>query len=83
MKNPILAFRKEKGWSRVEFARRTGVSYQTLRSIEMGETKRMINRTKECLLFTGIGDDIQERLDLWHQYLQEKRRNGVFDSLEG
>jgi transcriptional regulator with XRE-family HTH domain len=74
MENPILAFRKEKGWTRREFFRRTGLTCQTLRDIEVGETKRISDRTKECLSFIGIGDDIQDRLDEWNRYLLEKRR---------
>jgi transcriptional regulator with XRE-family HTH domain len=83
MENPILAFRKEKGWSRAEFQRRSGLSYQTLRIIETGATKRLAERTKECLSFVGIGDDIQDRLDLWHEYRLENFRNGLFDRMEG
>jgi transcriptional regulator with XRE-family HTH domain len=83
MENPILAFREAKGWSRVEFLRRTGLSAQTLRAIEIGETKRLTERTKECLFFVGIGADIQDRLDLWHEYRLEVLRNGAFDNTEG
>jgi transcriptional regulator with XRE-family HTH domain len=84
MENPLLAFRNAKGWSRVEFLRRSGLSYQTLRTIEIGETKHLTDRTKECLAFVGIDvDGIQEQLDLWHEYQQEKRRNGMFSDLKG
>jgi transcriptional regulator with XRE-family HTH domain len=82
MENPVLAYRKAKEWSRREFLKRSGLSSQTLRSIEIGETKRMTDHTRECLSLTGIGDDIQERLDLWHQHQQEKRRNGISDNRE-
>jgi transcriptional regulator with XRE-family HTH domain len=82
MKNPVLAFREAKGWSRREFLRRSGLSYQTLRDIEIGETKRLTDRTKECLSFVGIGSDIQERLDLWHEYQMQIRRHSRFDNTE-
>lgn len=82
MDNPILAFRKAKGWSRAEFLKRSGLAYQTLRDIEIGETKRITPRTKEFLSFVGIGSDVQEQLDMWHHYQQEARRNGIFDSIE-
>jgi transcriptional regulator with XRE-family HTH domain len=83
MENPILAFRKSKGWSRREFAKRSGLGYQALRDIEIGETKQMTDRTKECLSFVGIGADIQARLDVWHQIQEEKRRNGIFENAKG
>jgi transcriptional regulator with XRE-family HTH domain len=83
MENPVLAFRKAKGWSRREFARRSGLNYQTLQNLEIGETKRITPQTKEYLSFVGIGEDIQERLSAWHQHLMENRRNGKFDYVEG
>jgi transcriptional regulator with XRE-family HTH domain len=83
MENPVVAFRRSKGWTRREFLRRSGMSYQTLRNIEIGETKRMTDQTKECLSFTGIDANIQDRLDEWHQYRLENRRNGIFDGIEG
>jgi transcriptional regulator with XRE-family HTH domain len=83
MENPILTFRKAKGWSRREFLRRSGLSYQTLRDLEIGETKQMTAQTKECLSFVGIGSDIQEKLNAWHKYLMDNRRNGRFDYVEG
>jgi transcriptional regulator with XRE-family HTH domain len=83
MENPILAFRKAKGWTRGEFSRRTGLSYQTLRSIEIGETRRLTARTRECLSFVGIGADIQERLEVWHEYRMENLKYGSFYDTEG
>jgi transcriptional regulator with XRE-family HTH domain len=83
MENPVLAFRKAKGWSRRDFLKRSGLCFQTLRNIEIGETKHITPKTKECLMFTGIGADIQERLDAWHQYQLENRRKGIFEDVEG
>jgi transcriptional regulator with XRE-family HTH domain len=83
MENPVLVFRKSKGWSRAEFLRRSGLSYQTLRDIEIGETKRITPKTQECFSFVGIGEDIQERLDKWRQYQLETRRNGMLNGMEG
>jgi transcriptional regulator with XRE-family HTH domain len=83
MENPLLAFRKAKGWSRTEFLRRSGLNHQTLRDIEIGATKRMTPQTQECLSFLGIiGADMQEKLDAWHQYQLETRRNGMSNSEE-
>ena len=79
MENPILKFRKEKGWSRPEFLRRSGLSYQTLRNLEIGESKKLGPATLECLSFVGIGSEIQERLDEWRQEQQITRRNQVND----
>jgi len=79
MENPVLVFRKSKGWSRAEFLRRSGLSYQTLRDIEIGQTKRITPRTKELLSFVGIGADIQQQLDIWHHYQLEARRKGMFN----
>jgi transcriptional regulator with XRE-family HTH domain len=82
MENPILEFRKAKGWSRVEFLKRSGFNCQTLRDIEIGATKRIKPQTQECLSLVGIGPDIQEQLNDWHRYQLENRRNGIFDSRE-
>ena len=79
MENPILEFRKEKGWSRPEFQRRSGLSYQTLRNLEIGESKKLSSATLECLSFVGIGLEIQELLDVWREYQQIARRNQVND----
>ena len=65
MENPILAFRKAKGWSRPEFQKRSGISFQTLRNLELGETRKISPATMEYLACVGIGPDIQNRLDLY------------------
>ena len=82
MENPILSFRRSKGWSRAEFLRRSGLSYQTLRSIEIGETKQISLQTKEYLSFVGLGENIQDQLNIWHHNLLEARRNGTLDSFK-
>jgi len=79
MDNPILTFRKEKGWSRPEFQRRSGISYQTLRNLENGETKKISNATLECLSYAGIGSDIQDRLDEWREKQRENRIHQIFE----
>ena len=75
MENPVLLFRRGKGWSRPEFQRRSGISYQTLRNLEIGETKQISPATMEYLIIAGIGADIQERLDVWRDEQQKIRRN--------
>ena len=74
MENPILAFRKSMGWSRPEFQRRSGISYQTLRNLEIGETRKISEATMQYLNLVGIGADIQERLDKWREDQDEKRK---------
>ena len=59
MENPILAFRRSKGWSRPEFQKRSGISFQTLRNLELGETRKISDITMEYLILAGIGQDIQ------------------------
>ena len=80
MENPILEFRKSKGWSRPEFQKYSGLSYQTLRNLELGETKKLSQETLEYLSYVGIGSDIQQRLDEWRQEQQEARRRRVVKS---
>ena len=75
MENPILAFRRSKGWSRPEFKRRSGISYQTLRNLEIGETQKISPATLEYLSYVGIGPDIQNRLDEWREQQQVARRH--------
>ena len=82
MENPILAFRKAQGWSRPEFQRRSGISYQTLRNLEIGETKKLSPETLECLSYVGIAPDIQEQLDEWRDIQQQSRRYQMFDGEE-
>ena len=79
MENPILAFRKAKGWSRPEFLKRSGISFQTLRNLEIGETRRISDATMEYLACVGIGLDIQERLDEWHEKQHEARRHQTIE----
>ena len=79
MGNPILEFRKIKGWSRPEFQRRSGISYQTLRNLEIGETKKLSDVTLQYLFCAGIDPDIQERLDEWREEQQEARRHKVIE----
>ena len=74
MENPVLAFRKSKGWSRPEFQKRSGLSYQTLRNLEIGETKKLSTATLEYLALAGIAPDIQDRLDEWREIQQAARR---------
>ena len=79
MENPILAFRKNKGWSRPEFQKRSGISYQTLRNLEIGETQRISIATMEYLTLAGIGPDIQKRLDEWREEQQKARRHQAIE----
>ena len=74
MENPILEFRKSKGWSRMEFLMRSGISVYVLRDLEKGVTKRIGTATLECLALVGIGPEIQQRLDEWHSTQQEIRK---------
>ena len=74
MENPILVFRKSKGWSRSEFQKRSGISFQTLRNLEIGETRKISPATMEYLACVGISPDIQEHLAEWRYTQQESRR---------
>ena len=76
--NPIVAFRKAQNWSRTELARRTGLGCHTLRELEIGSTKRMSAKTLEYLSYSGIGEDIQKKLDTWHELRNEERKNAAF-----
>ena len=82
MENPILAFRRSKGWSRPEFQRRSGISFQTLRNLEIGETRTISPATMEYLVCVGIGSDIQERLDEWRDIQLQFRRCRMIDGEE-
>jgi transcriptional regulator with XRE-family HTH domain len=75
MENPILVFRRDKGWSRAEFQKRSGISYQTLRNLETGETRKISDATMQYLTCVGISTDIQARLDEWREKQQEYIRN--------
>jgi len=75
MENPILVFRNSQKWSRAELSRKTGISFQVLRDLETGSTKRMSAKTLECLIYVGIDEDIQKKLDDWHEYQNEQRKN--------
>ena len=77
IENPIVAFRKAQNWSRTELARRTGLGCHVLRELEIGSTKRMSAKTLELLSYSGIGDDIQKKLDTWNELRNEERKNAA------
>ena len=76
MENPILEFRKSKGWTRSELSRRTGVSCQVLRDMETGFVKRISTKTIESLNHVGLdGNEIRKKLQEWNSVQHESRKN--------
>ncbi len=74
--NPLRLFRKEKGWTRADMARRTGIGYQTLDLIEIGLAGKVTKRVMEKLVPFGIPEDLPEQYQAWKlvmaQYVQPK-----------
>ena len=74
--NPLRLFRKEKGWTRADMARRTGIGYQTLDLIEIGLAGKVTKRVMEKLLPFGVSPELPEEYKAWktvmQQYVQPK-----------
>jgi transcriptional regulator with XRE-family HTH domain len=74
--NPLRVFRKEKGWTRAEMARRTGVNYQTLDLIETGLIGKVTSKVMKKLAPFGIPEDLPEQYQAWKlvmaQYVEPK-----------
>ena len=74
--NPLRIFRKEKGWTRADMARRTGIGYQTLDLIEIGLAGKVTKRVMEKLIPFGIPESLPEQYQAWKlvmaQYVQPK-----------
>jgi len=48
--NPLRQFRKDKGWTRADMARRTQVGYQTIDHIETGLAVRVTERVMKKVI---------------------------------
>jgi transcriptional regulator with XRE-family HTH domain len=76
--NPLRVFRKEKGWTRADLARRTGVNYQTIDHIETGLLGKVTKRVMAKLLPFGIPKDLPEQYQVWRaimrQYVEPKEK---------
>ena len=76
--NPLRIFRKEKGWTRADMARRTGIGYQTLDLIEIGLAGKVTKRVMEKLVPFGIPEDLPEQYQAWKlvmaQYVQPEKK---------
>jgi transcriptional regulator with XRE-family HTH domain len=76
--NPLRIFRKEKGWTRADMARRTGIGYQTLDLVEIGLAGKVTKRVMEKLVPFGIPEDLPEQYQAWKlvmaQYVQPEKK---------
>lgn len=76
--NPLRVFRKEKGWTRADMARRTGIGYQTLDLIEIGLAGKVTKRVMEKLIPFGIPESLPEQYQAWKlvmaQYVQPEKK---------
>lgn len=76
--NPLRLFRKEKGWTRADMARRTGIGYQTLDLIEIGLAGKVTKRVMEKLVPFGIPECLPEQYQAWKlvmaQYVEPEKK---------
>ncbi len=76
--NPLRVFRKEKGWTRAEMARRTGVNYQSLDLIETGLIGKVTSKVMKKLAPFGIPEDLPEQYQAWKlvmaQYVEPEKK---------
>lgn len=74
--NPLRLFRKEKGWTRADMARRSGIGYQTLDLIETGLLGKVTSKVMQKLKPFGAPEDLPERYQAWkllmNQYVEPK-----------
>ena len=69
--NPLRLFRQEKGWTRADMARRTGLNYQTLDLLETGLLGKVTKRVMAKLLPFGIPADLPEQYQAWKLVMQQ------------
>ena len=63
----VIGARKRRGWSRAELARQSGLPYTTLRNIEQAKKDVRTNEVHLRALANALGEDGQERDDLFEQ----------------
>ncbi len=73
MENPLKAIRAEKGISRAEMSRRSGVPYPTLCTVETGLNRSMNQKTLTAIAeFSGkSGSEIEKNYKEWRQRLKD------------
>ncbi len=69
--NPLRLFRQEKGWTRADMARRTGLNYQTLDLLETGLLGKVTKRVMAKLLPFGVPEDLPEQYQDWKIVMQQ------------
>ena len=69
--NPLRLFRKEKGWTRADMARRTGVNYQILDLIESGLIGKVSERVMAKLTPFDVPQDLPEQYQGWKVIMQQ------------
>ena len=69
--NPLRVFRKEKGWTRADMARRTGVNYQILDLIESGLIGKVSERVMAKLTPFDVPQDLPEQYQGWKVIMQQ------------
>jgi transcriptional regulator with XRE-family HTH domain len=71
--NPVTQFRKKEGMTRIEMARRSGVSYPTLTVIENGMCNSMKERTVNAIAeFAKCSpSELREEYRKWKQDVKQ------------
>lgn len=69
--NPLRLFRKEKGWTRADMARRTQIGYQTIDLVETGLAVRVTERVMKKLAPFGIPEDLPEQYQAWRAVMAQ------------
>ena len=72
--SPIEEFRKERGWSRAELARESGISYVTCNNLENGYTLQISERIRNKLISVGFHQDIGDQYRYWRTSLASDSR---------
>ncbi len=72
--NPIVSFRKARGWSRVDLSQITGIPYDSLYSIERGLIKALPFKVKQALAALDAPADMAQRYLDWRSGLSLVKR---------
>jgi len=79
MDNPVRKFREERGLSRSDVCRQSGISYTTLGNIEQGLVLDITLETREKLLAFGYPDTIDMDYLKWKEEMEISMGNKTAD----
>jgi transcriptional regulator with XRE-family HTH domain len=65
--NPIVEFRKSKGWDQRQLALATGIGYGTILGLEKGMTQRLSEKVLLAFMKVGAPEDLDRQYAMWRE----------------